>query len=75
LADKAYRSRWLRYAWDWVRRNDPDGHLEMPGSRTVTSPLDRRRWYHANNASAAVPDGLGDEETVRAIWEADPARP
>jgi len=43
----------------------------MPGSRTVRSPGDNLRWYHANNPSAAVPEGLGDEEAIRAIWMDD----
>jgi hypothetical protein len=68
---KQYRSNWLRYAWDWVRQTDPNGYLEMPGSRTMTSPLDRRPWYYANTASSAVPDGLGDEEAIREIWKQD----
>jgi hypothetical protein len=68
---KQYRSKWLRYAWNWVRKTDPNGYLQMPGSRTETSPLDRRRWYYANAPSAAVPDGLDDEEAIRAIWKAD----
>jgi hypothetical protein len=66
-----YRADWLRYAWDWVRRTDANGFLEMPGSRTMRSPLDRRRWYYANVPSATVPEGLGDEEAIRAIWAAD----
>ena len=68
---RPYRSDWLRYAWDWVRRTDPNGYLQTPGSRTLRSPLDRMRWYYANNPSPAVPDGLGDEEAIRAIWAAD----
>ena len=68
---KQYRRDWLRYAWDWVRKTDPNGHMQMPGSRTVRSPLDNRRWYFANTPSPAVPDGLGDEEAIRAIWAAD----
>jgi hypothetical protein len=31
--------------------------------------LDHRQWYYANDASAAVPDGLGDEEAIRKVWE------
>jgi alpha-L-fucosidase 2 len=69
-----YRGRWLRYAWDWVRKTDPNGQLQMPGSRTMASPLDRKRWYYANTACPAVPEGYGDEETIRAIWAADSAR-
>jgi hypothetical protein len=72
---KPYRSYWLRYAWDWVRNTDPNGYLQMPGSRTMRSPLDRRPWYYANTPSSSVPNGLGDEETIRAIWAADSARP
>jgi hypothetical protein len=82
--NKEYRADWLRYAWHWVRTTDPNGYLEMPGSRQITNghfrlggngaakPYSGRRpWYHANNPSAAVPDGRGDEETIRAIWAAD----
>jgi hypothetical protein len=66
-----YRSQWLRYAWDWVKKTDPDGYLEMPGGRTETSPLNHRRWYSANRPGPAVPDGLDDEVTIRAIWRSD----
>jgi len=63
-----YRADWLRYARDWVQRADANGHLQMPGSRTLVSPLDRKRWYYANRPSLSVPDGLGDEDAIRAIW-------
>jgi hypothetical protein len=66
-----YRSQWLRYAWDWVRKTDPDGYLEMPGSRTETSPLNHRRWYYANAPGTSVPDGLDDEVAIRTIWKSD----
>jgi pimeloyl-ACP methyl ester carboxylesterase len=71
---KEYRAKWLQYAWDWVRKTDPNGFLQMPGSRTVRSPLDGRRWYFANKPSPAVPDGLGDEEAIKAVWAADAGR-
>jgi hypothetical protein len=64
-----YRAKWLQYAWDWVRTTDPNGYLEMPGSRTASSP--DIHWYFANNPSPAVPNGLGDEEAIRDIWAAD----
>ena len=66
------RARWLHYAWDWVRQTDTNAWLEMPGSRTATSP--DSRWYFANNPSPAVPTGLGDEETIREIWRGDRPR-
>lgn len=65
-----YRSNWLRYAWNWVRQTDTNGYLQMPGSRTMVSPLDRKRWYYANNPSPTVPEGLGDEAAIRAVWAA-----
>jgi hypothetical protein len=70
---KEYRRDWLRYAWDWVRRTDSNGHLQMPGSRTMRSPVDHKGWYYANSPSMAVPDGLGDEDAIRAIWAGDVA--
>ena len=73
--ERTISQRLARYAWDWVRKTDPNGHLQMPGSRTMRSPLDRKRWYYANVPSPAVPEGLGDEKTIRAIWAADSGRP
>jgi hypothetical protein len=72
---KQYRADWLRYAWHWVRTTDPNGYLEMPGSRGITNGphAGGTRWYHANNPSAAVPNGMGDEETIRTIWASDSA--
>jgi hypothetical protein len=71
---EAYRAGWLRYARDWVRDTDPNGHLQMPGSRTLRSPLDGQRWYHANRRSEAVPDGLGDEAAIQSVWASEPRR-
>jgi hypothetical protein len=68
---KEYRAGWLRYAWDWLQQTDPHAHLEMPGSRTATSS--DIHWYFANNPSPAVPNGLGDEDAIRAVWAADSA--
>ncbi len=68
---REYRAQWLKYAWDWVRKTDPNGFLQMPGSRTARSQ--DIRWYFANNPSPAVPGGLGDEDAIRAVWDADSA--
>jgi hypothetical protein len=70
---KEYRADWLKYAWDWVRKTDPNGYLQMPGSRTVSSP--DIRWYFANNPSPAVPNGFGDEDGIRAVWAAAATKP
>ena len=28
-------------------------------------------WYYANRSSPAVPDGFGQEDTIKAIWAED----
>ncbi|MFM1944045.1 MAG: hypothetical protein RI897_3027 [Verrucomicrobiota bacterium] len=66
--DGVYRSNWLHYAHDWVRSTDTNGFLQMPGSRTMRSPLDGRRWYHANDPSVKVPEGMGDEAAILSVW-------
>jgi hypothetical protein len=66
-----YRNRWLRYAWDWVRKTDPNGFLEMPGSRCLHHPVDGLWWYRANTKGPSCPDGFSQEETIRAIWKED----
>jgi hypothetical protein len=48
------------------------GYLQMPGSRTCTSP--DLHWYFANNPGPACPAGMGDEEAIRAVWAADEAK-
>jgi hypothetical protein len=71
---KEYRAKWLQYAWDWVRKTDPNGFLQMPGSRTLRSPGDNLRWYYANKPSAATPEGFGDEDGIALVWAADSAK-
>lgn len=66
-----YRDLWLHYAWNWVRRTDPNGYLQMPISRTLANPADGKRWYWANRPSDAVPGGFNQEGAIKAIWESD----
>ena len=72
---EAYRNEWLRYAWQWLKDTDPNGHLEMPGGRMLTNgppipgePGSKQNWYFANTKSESEPRGFGQEETIRAIW-------
>jgi hypothetical protein len=69
LLPEAERNDWLRYAWKWVKETDPNGHLQMPGSR-IMSPgkPDSPRWYWANSKSDACPHGFNTEETIRELW-------
>jgi hypothetical protein len=65
------RNDWLRYAWKWVKETDPNGHLQMPGSRVLTGAPDGARWYWANTKSDACPTGSNTEEAIKSIWTAD----
>jgi hypothetical protein len=64
-----YRNEWLRYAWNWIRKNDPNGYLQMQGSKCL-NPQDVRgkTWYFANTKSKTCPDGFNQEETIKTIW-------
>ncbi len=62
-----YRNEWLRYAHKWVRDTDPNGHLQMPGSRILHDPVDGKDWYHANSRTF-FRGGFNQEETIRRIW-------
>ena len=72
--ERGARDAWLRYAWSWVRSHDADGYLQMPACRMITQASDGRHVYRANNPGPAMPDGYGQEDTIRAIWQADAAQ-
>lgn len=75
LLPEAERNDWLRYAWKWVAENDPNGYVQMPGSR-VLRPGSREQpgWYWANTRSDACPQGFNTEPVIKEIWNADAAR-
>ena len=63
------RNDWLRYAWNWVKETDTNGHLQMPGSRILTPGTpDGPRWYWANTRSDACPNGSNTEGTIKELW-------
>ncbi|WEK36030.1 MAG: hypothetical protein P0Y53_00830 [Candidatus Pseudobacter hemicellulosilyticus] len=70
LQPQEYRKQWLWYAQRWINDNDQTGYLEMPVSRLIDQgqgkPIIKNR---ANTPSAAVPDGMDLEETIKAIWQ------
>ena len=65
-----YRNQWLRYAFDWVRKTDPNGHLQMCVTRMISGPTAEKtlRSYFANTKSDACPVGFSQEETIKDIW-------
>jgi hypothetical protein len=67
---EAERNEWLRYAHKWIRETDPNGFLQMPGSRILHDPVDGKSWYHANSRSS-FKDGFNQEDAIRQIWAAE----
>ncbi|MHC4742126.1 MAG: hypothetical protein ACYS8Z_09455 [Planctomycetota bacterium] len=65
---KQYRNYWLQYAWQWIRRTDSNGFLQMPGSRTLADPVNGINWYWANTPSQKVPNAFDQEQTIKKIW-------
>ncbi|MGA2748710.1 MAG: hypothetical protein ABSG59_08040 [Verrucomicrobiota bacterium] len=69
LLPETERNQWLCYAWKWVRDTDPNGHLEMPGSRVLRpGTAGGPGWFWANNRSDACPQGFRTENTIRMLW-------
>jgi hypothetical protein len=66
--EENYRNAWLKYARDWIRKTDPNGHLQMPGCRMLSCPNETAGSYRANTKSPACPIGYSQEETVRELW-------
>ena len=68
LQPEDYRNEWLTYAYHWIHRTDPNGHLEMPGCRMITCPNQTEGNYRANMRSEACPFGYSQEETIKELW-------
>ncbi len=73
LQPEEYRNQWLLYAHDWIKQTDPNGHLEMPGTRMISCPNETLRTYFANTKSPTCPVGYSQEETIKKIWNHDAA--
>ena len=65
-----YRNKWLWYAFDWIRKTDPNGHLQMCVIRMIYGPTANATLgsYFANTRSLACPIGFSQEETIKEIW-------
>ncbi|WP_229717466.1 hypothetical protein [Parapedobacter defluvii] len=64
---EGYRNEFLRYAHQWVKKTDPYGFLQMPGSRIITGAETNR--YRANTQSPDCPTGKSQENTIKEIWK------
>jgi len=65
----SYRNSWLQYAYNWVRSNDTNGFFEITVSRYYYLSGGSVDQYYANTPSENMPNGFGQEETIKDIWE------
>lgn len=69
LQPESKRNDWLHYAYNWIKKNDPCGHLQMPGCRMISCPNESAGSYRANTKSPGCPIGYGQEETIKSLWK------
>jgi hypothetical protein len=52
----------------WLEKNDPNGFLEVAGSRPLASSPNDGPFYYANTNSSGMRYGYNQEETIKNIW-------
>ena len=64
-----YRNDYLRYVVNWLEENDPNGFLQMPGSRPLAETINGATFYFANSQSENMTYGFNQEKAIKNIWE------
>ena len=62
------RREWLKYAYGWIRENDPWCHMQMPGTRCVSLGRGKGGLARSIAPTANVPDGMNLTCTIRELW-------
>ncbi|WP_339864294.1 hypothetical protein [uncultured Algoriphagus sp.] len=68
LQSEQERNDWLRYAQQWIKSIDANGHLQMPGNRMITRENESNGSYRANRISEACLFGYNQEEAILKLW-------
>jgi len=67
--NEKYRESWLRYAYNWVKTKDSNGHLQMPCRRILHASVNNMWMFKGNTRSEACPTGFNVENTIKDIWK------
>jgi len=67
LKSEEEQEAWLEYAFNWIRKTDPNAYMQMPVSLLVTDGTSQKR-YKANIMSPACPNGTGLEVKIKELW-------
>ena len=71
LQSKEYQSEWLNYAYNWLKENDSNAFLQMPGARVVTTANNKQPasdTFRAIAPTKNTPQGTDLEEVIKKIW-------
>ncbi|MGS2740956.1 hypothetical protein [Sinomicrobium sp. M5D2P17] len=71
LQEEADRNKWLDYAYHWIKKIDPQGHLQMPVNRMISCPNASAGSYRANTKSENCPVGYSQEEAIKKLWKVE----
>lgn len=62
------RQEWLRYAYHWIKDNDPWCHLQMPGTRGASLGKGKGAIARSIAPTENVPDGMNLAGTIKELW-------
>ena len=62
------RQEWIRYAYHWIKENDPWCHLQMPGTRGACLGNGRNALARSVAPTESIPDGMNLTETIKELW-------
>ena len=68
LQPEEYRNEFIKYAYQWLKDTDPNGHLQMVGCRSIKFNNETSDSYRANTRSETCPIGYSQEETIKELW-------
>lgn len=70
LKNKAEKEQWIRYASDWIGKNDKNAFLQMPGARVVsTGKGGPAITCRATAPTQDLPQGMDLTGVIKQIWE------
>ncbi|MEM1442787.1 MAG: hypothetical protein AAGF67_10625 [Verrucomicrobiota bacterium] len=67
--ESAYRAHFLRYSHSWLKKQAPNGFLQIPTRRKLAAPVDKNvRMFRAHDLKEGMPYGFGLVSTIQEVW-------
>ncbi|MBR4598320.1 MAG: hypothetical protein IKO42_08000 [Opitutales bacterium] len=70
LQPQEERERWLKYACDWIKKTDKNGHLQMPATRILTLKKDQSQKITVRSVppQEGISHTLNLQHCIKKIW-------